>query len=220
MTTTTTTTKKAQMRTNSFDKNKNKNKNNGGRQTATTRSSWWILSMVLFATTQVALVHSNNDHNHDDTNANIDPGTDFGGYMQEMDHRERDERAFEAKLRAHDDWRKNTWGGLAVRTIQGLSRNHLKPLFLAVQDALRNTSNSSNNSTAAQMAMYVGVRVFLIVLLLAFVYVGARIMQLVIGSDYEVVEEIVVVHEHETEDDAARARARTTRGKKVKAKAS
>ena len=209
----TTTKTKAQTRINSFDKNKN---NNGRRQTTTTTSrSWWILSMLLFAA-QVALVRSNNDD--DDTNTNIDPGTDFGGYMQEIDHREREEKAFEAKLKAHDNWRQNTWGGFAVRTIQGFSRNHLNPFFLAVQDTLRDTSSNNNNdSTATQIVMYVGVRVFLIVLFLAFIFVGAKIMQVVIGSDYEVVEEIIVVHEHETEDDAAKARAGTTRGKKVKA---
>mmetsp|Transcript_306 Transcript_306/g.567 ORF Transcript_306/g.567 Transcript_306/m.567 type:complete len:210 (-) Transcript_306:367-996(-) len=184
---------------------------NGGRH-----AMRCLLSMLLFAT-QSTLVLSD-----------IDPGADFGGYMQEMDRMEREDRAYEAKLRSHEEWRQNTWGGYAVRKIQGLAY-HFKPFFLAVQDALHESSGGSSdywnananananiNSSVTRVLTYVGVRMFLILVLLAVFYVGAKVMELVVGSDYEVVEEIVVVHEHGTEEEAARARAATTRGKKVK----
>mmetsp|Transcript_26281 Transcript_26281/g.72214 ORF Transcript_26281/g.72214 Transcript_26281/m.72214 type:complete len:200 (-) Transcript_26281:732-1331(-) len=182
---------------------------NGGRH-----AMRCLLSMLLFATQSTVVL------------SDIDPGADFGGYMQEMDRMEREDRAYEAKLRSHEEWRQNTWGGYAVRKIQGLAY-HLKPFFLAVQDALHESSGGSSDywnanananihSSVTRVLTYVGVRMFLILVLLAVFYVGAKVMELVVGSDYEVVEEIVVVHEHGTEEEAARARAATTRGKKVK----
>eukprot|EP00536_Pseudo-nitzschia_multiseries_P008963 jgi/Psemu1/297104/fgenesh1_pm.239_\ len=168
-----------------------------------------MVLLVLVFGTQLAPVLSNVD-------ADVDPGADFGGYMQEMNRLEREERAYDAKLRAHDEWRQSTWGGFAVRKIQGLAY-HFKPFFLAVQDALRESGNGDgSSSTATGGMMYVGVRMFLVVLFLAICYVGAKVLQLLVGSDYEVVQEIVIVHEHETEEEAAKARAATTRGKKVK----
>jgi len=60
----------------------------------------------------------------------------------------------------------------------------------------------------------------MIVGVLFSMYVSAKILQLFVGSDYELIEEVVIVHEHETEEEAAKARAATTRGKKSKQKAS
>jgi len=146
----------------------------------------------------------------------VDPGADFSGYMQEMDRREREEMAYEAKLNAHEEWRQNTFGGWCVRQLQ-VGANHFKPFFFLIEDALRETSGGDNqNSSPTKVFMYIGVRMFIVMGVLWVIYVGAEVLQLFLGSDIEVVEEIVIVHEHTTEEEAAKARATTTRGKKQK----
>ncbi|VEU34939.1 unnamed protein product [Pseudo-nitzschia multistriata] len=162
---------------------------------------WMLLSVLLFAA-KLAPVH-----------ADIDPGSDFGGWMDAMASIEEEERRYEEKLREHEVWKQNTWSGLAVRKIQGMAY-HFKPFFLAVQDALRETSG--NDSSTTHVLMYVVVRIVVVVVMMILCYIGAKVLQLLVGGDYEVVEEIVVVHEHETEEEAAKARAKTTRGKKTK----
>ncbi len=151
--------------------------------------------------------------------ASLDPGEDFSGYVEEMARREQEERVYEAKLNAHEQWRQTTWAGFAVRKIQGIGQ-HFKPFVMAVQDALDQTALDDGSKSLAQIVAYIGIRMLFVTALLMTFYVGGKVFQLVIGGDFEVVEEVVIVHEHETEEEAAKARASTTRGKRKKQKAS
>mmetsp|Transcript_8034 Transcript_8034/g.16603 ORF Transcript_8034/g.16603 Transcript_8034/m.16603 type:complete len:192 (+) Transcript_8034:165-740(+) len=158
--------------------------------------------------------------------ADVDPGADFGGYMEEIERLEQDERMYEEKLRAHEEWRNTTISGWCVKQVMAFSR-HLAPFFVLVRDALRDTSGGGTYSSANQVLAYLGVRMVFVLGLMSVVYAGSRVVQLLLGQDFEVVQEVVIVHEHETEEDAARARAgaegtdastkRKTRGKKEKA---
>jgi len=183
------------MRTQTFTANRNN-----------TSQLTWLLSMMLITT--LSLV-----------SADVDPGEDFSGYVQEMEHREQEERIYEAKLSAHEEWRQTTWAGFCVRKIQAIGQ-HFKPFFVAVNDALDQTVMEDGNKSPAQIATYIGIRMLFVMALMMVFYVGAKVFQLVIGGDFEVVEEVVIVHEHETEEDAAKARASTTRSKRKKHKAS
>ena len=173
----------------------------------------WLSSviMVLLATT-TSFVSADED-------ADADPAADFGGYMEEMERRERDERLYEAKLNAHEEWRQRTWAGFGVRMVQKIGK-HFGPFFLAIQNALDETSQDDGENSISRIAAYLGIRMAIVIGLLVAAYAGGKVLQLLIGSDYEIVEEIVIVHEHETEEEAAKARASTTRGKKSKAKKS
>ena len=165
----------------------------------------WLLSMLLAFTTLVS--------------ASVDPGEDFSGYAEEMARREQEERAYDAKLSAHEQWRQTTWAGFAVRKIQGIGQ-HLKPFVMAIQDALDQTVLEDGSKSPAKILAYIGIRMLFVMALMMIIYVGGKVSQLVIGGDFEVVEEVVIVHEHETEEEAAKARASTTRGKRKKQKAS
>lgn len=152
--------------------------------------------------------------------AEVDPGEDFGGYVEELDRRERAEEAYEAKLSAHEEWRQATWGGFAVRQIQALARK-LRPFFEVVGEALRETNGSGGEQrTPAQAFAYLAVRTVVILGCLVVLYIGAKVLEILLGGDIEVVEEVVVIHEHDTAEEAAKARAATTRGKRQKQKSS
>jgi hypothetical protein len=151
-----------------------------------------------------------------DETADFDPGSDFGGYVEEMERRERDEHVYEAKLHAHEEWRQTTWTGSVVRKLQDIGK-HFQPFVLAIGDALEEADGTKSST---QVLAYLGIRMLMIGGVLCSMYVGAKVLQLFVGSDYEIIEEVVIVHEHETEEEAAKARAATTRGKKSKQKAS
>jgi hypothetical protein len=168
----------------------------------------WLLSMLVLSTTLWSVVA--------DEDVDFDPGSDFGGYVEEMERREQAERMYEAKLNAHEVWRQTTWTGSCVRKLQDIGK-HFKPFVVAISDALEE-DGSTNSPT--QVLMYLGIRMFMVVGVLFSMYVGAKIMQLFLGGNYEIIEEVIIVHEHETEEEAAKARASTTRGKKTKQKAS
>lgn len=150
--------------------------------------------------------------------AGIDPGEDFGGYVEELERRERDEKAYRAKLRSHEEWLQTTWTGFAVRSFLGMVR-HFEPFFVAIAEAIRET-NDAGERTPTQVIAYLAVRMAVVVGLLTVFYIGAKIIGLMIGGDIEVVEEIVIVHEHKTEEEAAKARAAMSRGKRQKQKSS
>lgn len=156
---------------------------------------------------------------NDGADNDVDPGSDFNGYMKEMDRREQQEHVYESKLAAHEEWRQTTWSGFFVRQVQKVL-NHLKPFLLLVLDALKNTQNGKGSSIE-NFIMYIGVRMGIIIIFCIFGYVGGKLFQLLIGTKdgiIEVVEEIVILHEHDTEEDAAKARSQTSRGKKQKQK--
>ena len=144
-----------------------------------------------------------------------DPGEDFQGYFEELERRDQEAQEYAAKLSAHEEWRQTTWGGFCVRQIQALGKK-FEPFLEAVQDALDETQRNDSPSSLSKIAIYLGIRMVFVLGVLTMVYIGAKILQLLVGSDYEIVEEVVVVHEHDTEEEAAKARAKTTRGKKQK----
>jgi hypothetical protein len=165
------------------------------------RICWLLLLLLLCAVTTTMTASS-------------DPESDFGSYMEDMAARERDEWVYRAKLDAHEEWRQTTWSGWLVRTVQSVVYR-FEPFFRAVADTLEETGRSRSSTT--EILLYVGVRMVVVIGLLATLYVGAKVIQVIIGNgDLEVVEEIIIVHEHETEAEAAKARAGTTRGKKQK----
>jgi hypothetical protein len=175
---------------------------------------------------------------NDGADNDVDPGSDFNGYMKEMDRREQQEHAYESKLAAHEEWRQTTWSGFFVRQVQKVL-NHLKPFIVLVLDAIKNNTNNNNNgngggegSTITNFIMYIGVRMSVIIIFCIFGYMGGKVFQLIIGTNnnnntnqndnnsniIEVVEEIVILHEYDTEEEAAKGRAITSRGKKQKQK--
>ena len=170
----------------------------------------WLVSILVMSTTMtISLVAADED-------ADFDPGSDFGGYVEEMERREREEHLYEAKLNAHEEWRQTTWTGSIVRKLQDIGK-HFQPFVLAIGDALE---EENGTKSPTQVLAYLGIRMIMIVGVLFSMYVSSKILQLFVGSDYELIEEVVIVHEHETEEEAAKARAATTRGKKSKQKAS
>jgi len=147
--------------------------------------------------------------------SNTDLGEDFQGHFEELERRDQEAREYAAKLSAHEEWRQTTWGGFCVRQIQALGKK-FEPFLEAVQDALDETQRNDSPSSLSKIAIYLGIRMVFVLGVLTMVYIGAKILQLLVGNDYEIVEEVVVIHEHDTEEEAAKARAKTTRGKKQK----
>lgn len=139
----------------------------------------------------------------------VDPETDFGGYMDEMQARERDAVIHAAKLQAHEEWRQNTWGGWTVRQFQAFG-GHVAPFVMSIMEA------ANEEGTALRVITHVGARMLVVAVGLLVIYSFLRAFQLVVGTDVTVVEEIVIVHEYDTEEEAAKARAASSRGKKQK----
>ena len=129
-----------------------------------------------------------------------DPEEDFSGYMEEINERERDAKAYAAKLDAHELWRQTTWGGWFVRTVQGLA-SHVSPFVQALLEA------SEQEGTGTRVLVHVGIRMLAVIIMMLAVYSLLKVVQLFIGKDITIVEEVVIVHEHDTEEEAAKARA-------------
>ena len=74
------------------------------------------------------------------------------------------------------------------------------------------------SSSPTSIIVYVGLRIYVVVMGLMFLYALSQLVQVVIGrGDIEMVQEVVVVHEYDTEEEAIKARTAQTRGKKQKA---
>jgi CBS domain-containing protein len=113
-------------------------------------------------------------------------------------------------------WRQTTWGGWAVRILQDLARR-IKPFIDSVIEAMKDEDTGFSLSPV-KLLVYVGLRVYVVVVALLSIYALSRVFQMLIGSgDIVMEEEVVIVHEHETEEEAAKARAALSRSKKQKA---
>lgn len=148
--------------------------------------------------------------------AAADAGEDFAGYMEDVQRQEQEERLYQDMLRRHEIWLQTTWSGFVVTQIQAIGKQ-FAPFILAILEALDETSDPDSTKGPSEVAAYLGIRMAFVIIILMVVHALAKIAQLVIGTNYEVVEEIVILHEHDTEEEANRARTATTRGKKQKA---
>ncbi|KAG7351393.1 hypothetical protein IV203_010753 [Nitzschia inconspicua] len=147
--------------------------------------------------------------------ADSKPQDDFDGYMQQKLRQEAEDAEYQLKLARHEEWRQNTWGGWAVRSIQDLAQ-HIKPFALAVADAMKD-DETGNSLSPTKLLVYVGLRVYVVLMFLLLIFALSRLVQMFVGTgDIVMEEEVVIVHEYDTEEEAAKARAAQTRGKKQK----
>jgi CBS domain-containing protein len=95
--------------------------------------------------------------------------------------------------------------------------HRIKPFADAVIEAMKDEDTGIALSPM-KLLIYVGLRVYVVIIGLLLIYALSRLFQMVIGyGDIIMEEEVVIVHEHETEEEAAKARAALSRGKKQKA---
>lgn len=181
-------------------------------ESRTTNNNFWRTKQQQLLSMVVMLLCSTNVLWAEAANA----GEDFSGYMQEMERREHQEHLYEAKLHRHEVWRQTTWAGYFVTQVQTIGKQFL-PFLLAIQDALEESSDPDSTKGPTEIAIYLGIRMTFVILILMMVHALAKVVQLLIGTNYEVIQEVVIYHEHESEEEAARARATTSRGKKQKA---
>lgn len=93
----------------------------------------------------------------------------------------------------------------------------IEPFALAVVDAMKDDDTGVALSPM-KLLVYVGLRVYVVLMGLLLVVALSRLLQMFIGTgDIVMEEEVVIVHEHDTEEAAAKARAAQSRGKKQKA---
>jgi CBS domain-containing protein len=103
-----------------------------------------------------------------------------------------------------------------VRTMQEMAQ-HVKPFALAVAEAMKD-QDTGNALSPTKLIIYVGLRVYVVIMGLLLIFALSRLFQMFIGNgDIVMEEEVVIVHEHDTEEEAAKARAAQSRGKKQKA---
>jgi hypothetical protein len=84
----------------------------------------------------------------------------------------------------------------------------LQPFAKAVIDAMEDSSVDDGSApTLTRIVVYVGLRLYVVVMILLFLYGLMHLVQMIVGKgDIVKVEEIIIVHEHETEEEAERAR--------------
>jgi hypothetical protein len=149
------------------------------------------------------------------TSFTVEAGDDFDGFMQQQHLEEAEATDYRQRLADHDEWLHTTWGGWAVRTMRGIAEK-MRPFIEAVIEA---TQDEDTGTTLSPMRLlvYVGLRLYVVVMGLLLIYALSRLVQMVVGNgDIVVEEEVVIVHEHDTEEEAAKARAAQARGKKQK----
>jgi hypothetical protein len=136
------------------------------------------------------------------------PEDDFQGYMENIQKRELDAQEFDAMMERHEEWRQNTWGGYAVRQLQGFG-HHFAPFFEALGDIMRADKNSPSN-----VMLVVLLRGMVIMAYVLFGYTLIRILKHVVGREIVIEEEIIVMVDDDDDDDQAQTPRRSARDKK------
>ncbi|KAL3899024.1 MAG: hypothetical protein SGARI_006546 [Bacillariaceae sp.] len=150
------------------------------------------------------------------TTSSVAADGDFDGFLQQKQHDEAQESAYAQRLIEHEEWLQASWGGWAVRTIRGFAES-IRPFAEAVVEATQD-EETGDTLSPQKLLLYVGLRLYVVVMGLMLVYALSRLVQMIVGNgDIIIEEEVVIVHEHDTEEEAAKARAAQVRGKKQKA---
>lgn len=146
---------------------------------------------------------------------------DFEGYMKAVAAEEAQQQADEAMYAAHELWKETTWQGKAVGLLQAFGR-HFQPFFLAVSEAIK-------EEKAARILGHF-VRLVVVIMGVVALYVIAHLIQMVIGKEIVIEQEIVIIEEvrqsdldNENEkrdesvilDNKKRSKSRSSRDKKT-----
>eukprot|EP00527_Entomoneis_sp_CCMP2396_P005745 CAMPEP_0198148422 /NCGR_PEP_ID=MMETSP1443-20131203/41354_1 /TAXON_ID=186043 /ORGANISM="Entomoneis sp., Strain CCMP2396" /LENGTH=166 /DNA_ID=CAMNT_0043813105 /DNA_START=462 /DNA_END=965 /DNA_ORIENTATION=- len=134
--------------------------------------------------------------------ANVDPGDDFQGYMQDLEKKDAAAQNYERLVNEHELWRQTTWSGFAVRQLQAFG-NHFAPFFKALADIVADSGGGSvdPSSTPVAFLLTLLIRVLVISAYILAAYAVAKIINSVFGREIVIEEEIVIIEEDEDEDD-------------------
>lgn len=123
----------------------------------------------------------------------VKPEDDFHGYMEAEEQAAQNYLDQQARLERHRLWRETTWGGFAVRQVQVVG-DHFQPFFSAIAEAM------TNDTSVASIAVRILIRLVVVFFGVGMCYLGASLLQKLIGTEYEIVEEVVVVEGGEGEE--------------------
>lgn len=112
--------------------------------------------------------------------------SEFVDYVSSLKQKENIDAAREASKHAHEIWKTTTISGKLFSMVDSL-RSH--EFFALIVDAFRD-QNEGNSPNA--IFLYNIVRLVVIFMAFAVLHVIGRIIQTLIGAEYEVVEEIII----------------------------
>lgn len=119
------------------------------------------------------------------------PGEDFEGYMEGMKAQEVEHARMQAMYADHELWRQTTWGGWAVRQIEGVGR-HLAPFFETLIEAMEAEEN-----TPGRLLISILIKSLMLAGLIVAMYAVARVLNMFLGREIVIEEEVVINHDDE-----------------------
>mmetsp|Transcript_46363 Transcript_46363/g.69034 ORF Transcript_46363/g.69034 Transcript_46363/m.69034 type:complete len:176 (-) Transcript_46363:175-702(-) len=117
-----------------------------------------------------------------------DPENDFAGYMEGLAEAEAAAQEEKEILNAHELWRNSTWAGWTVRQIQTVGE-HFRPFFLAVGASMKEDKGFSKRLLSHFL------RISIVLAAIVTIYILAHILQMFIGKEIVINQEIVIVEE-------------------------
>jgi hypothetical protein len=110
----------------------------------------------------------------------------FEGYDEAINEAMARQQADEEMYAAHEEWKATTWQGKTVSLIQAIG-HHFRPFFFSVSEALQEEKSTR----------ILRIIVFFIILLVGIValYVAAYLVQILIGKEIVIEQEIVIIEE-------------------------
>jgi hypothetical protein len=125
----------------------------------------------------------------------IQPDEDFQGYMESVEEAKRQGERLTDMYAAHEEWRQTTWGGWAVRMVQGVG-NHFRPFFEALSDLL--SDRKANNPLG--ILLFLLIRAAMVAGCITAVYLVAALFSALLHKEL-IIEEVIEVYESEEEDE-------------------
>eukprot|EP00543_Licmophora_paradoxa_P001643 CAMPEP_0202445296 /NCGR_PEP_ID=MMETSP1360-20130828/4139_1 /ASSEMBLY_ACC=CAM_ASM_000848 /TAXON_ID=515479 /ORGANISM="Licmophora paradoxa, Strain CCMP2313" /LENGTH=178 /DNA_ID=CAMNT_0049061499 /DNA_START=56 /DNA_END=592 /DNA_ORIENTATION=+ len=118
----------------------------------------------------------------------VRPDEDFEGYMEEMKEIETEQAAQQLMIDRHEKWLNSTAGGWVIKNLMELG-NHFRPFLIAVADSMKEERGLSTRLLSHLL------RISIVFVALAAIFIGARLIQMVIGEDIVIENEVVIIEE-------------------------
>lgn len=114
---------------------------------------------------------------------------DFWDYLEKKEVVAANAARRDEMIAQHQDWLDTTWAGFATTKLLSLGS---LPFITAISEALQDQEDGKSTS-AMVVANFVRIAVVFAVILA--VYIIGKIVQIIIGGDIEIIDEVVIIKE-------------------------
>mmetsp|Transcript_12591 Transcript_12591/g.15848 ORF Transcript_12591/g.15848 Transcript_12591/m.15848 type:complete len:154 (-) Transcript_12591:277-738(-) len=130
---------------------------------------------------------------------------EFKNHMNDLTQQTADAERDRLMYEKHEIWRQTTWAGFIVRKLQDFGKNRF---FLAVAESVRDQDEDNIQFIVFRNL----VRITIIAMVILFLFSIGKVLQMILGHEFVVEQEIVVVEEIKSSELKKRRSAKDKRG--------